>query len=142
MRMEFLQNMMFGQVPGWVWACLLAVQCLFLVVAMRRHWRPHEIGKTVLFLVIAMQATIAAIAAILTDTDILNDFACIVGGFGMLLMPVVAIIEIVIFLILWKKGRDGVVAPWRSAVLPIVIWSILKSMTWIVLSRSALLCTV
>lgn len=142
MPLDHLQIVIFGLFSGWGWAFLLAAQCLLLVVVAKRHRVLHTGVMSGLFVVIAMQAVIAATAAVLTDADTLSMFTCLSGAFGILLVPVASLVEIAIFLVLRRRRWVGVAGSWRDAAMPIAVWWMLKSTTWIVVVRSGMLCTV
>lgn len=140
--MDRLQIIIFGLLPGWGWACLLAVTCATLFMLLRRHALFREIVPGVLLLGVGIQSAVAAIAAVLTDRRDLNMFSCLSGALGILIVPVVTGIEIGMLAYFLKRSRARGPGARVGTMRCFAVWFLVKGLVWLVLLRSGLMCTV
>ena len=142
MHMDRLQIVVFDFFSGWEWAFLLATLWVILVglVIVRLKFRKGVMSG--LLVAIGIQAGLAGAAAVLTSLDSLNDFACLTGALCLLIVPLASVVEAGLLVYLsreWPRnaaGRRDWIVSW------VLIWLVFKSIVWIVLVRSGLMCTV
>lgn len=142
MHMDRLQIIFFGLFSGWSWVLLLATVWVTLVwlAIFRLKFRTGFMPG--LLVVITIQAGLAGTAAVLTSLDSINDFSCLTGAFGVLIVPLASVVEAGLLVYLsreWPRnaaGRRDRIVGW------VLIWLVFKLIVWIVLLRSAQMCTV
>ncbi|MCC7249180.1 MAG: hypothetical protein IT473_11215 [Lysobacter sp.] len=132
----------FGLFPGWGWALLIGVAWAILVYLALGRLKLRG-GRTLgLLAAITLRAAAAASIAIITSLDVLNDFACLTGIFGIPLTPLFLAVEAGLLYALSKQwprtsaGRKDRFALW------ILIWLAFDAIALIAHFRSALMCTV
>lgn len=142
MYMDSLQIIFFVLIPGWSWAFLLAMVWVILVrlAIFRLKFRKGVMPG--LLVAITIQAGLAGAAAVLTSLDSINDFSCLTGAFGVLVVPLASVVEAGLLVYLSREWPRNAAGRRDRLVGWVLIWFVFKLIVWLVLMRSGLRCTV
>jgi hypothetical protein len=142
MHLDRLQIILFDLFSGSGWAILLAVWWLLLVYIAAYRLKFRAGAMLGLLVAITVQACIAATAAVLTSEDILNDFSCLAGALGILIVPLATVVEAGLLFYASKQWPRNTAGKRDCLVGWVLIWFAFKWVIWFVLMRSGLMCTV
>ena len=133
---------LFVALPSPVWAVVLLGLCAALCRKAHSRFRFQSAVATALLVIIVVRAGLAIAVATATDLYPISSFACLIGVFGVMASPVVALLELIGVAVLardWPRSaagkREGFGA-WLG------LWLLFNLAVWFAHGRSALLCTV
>jgi hypothetical protein len=129
-------------VPWWAWTALLVAGWMILALGASRGPGLRNRVLVGLLAVMALQAVAASSTAIVTSTDPLNDYACLMGYLGMWVALFVSVAEagVVGYLAtVWPRaasGRRRRFGRWTA------VWLGFNALALLAHVRSTALCTV
>ena len=129
-------------IPAWIWfALILVAWATFAYQTNKRIGFGHHVIVG-LFATLTFKSIAALSTAIATSQNSIGAFACLMGIFGILLSPIVLLVEAAV-LVFWSRvwlrsngDRKLGFGAWLS------IWFILSLIAFLTHLQSAALCTV
>lgn len=140
--MDRLHITFFEFFAGGNWAFLLAAAWVILVYLAMFRLKFRKGVMPGLLVAITIQACVACAAAVLTSQDSINKFSCLTGAFGVLVVPLASVVEAGLLVYLSREWPRNAVGKRERIVSWALTWFVFKLIVWLVLLRSAQMCTV